>query len=186
MRAAQAPGLPVETMDAITTPVGGTSPREGHTYRMPGPRLRLTPDTSHGPLDGAWWPRCSSLELELPALVASLEPADGAVTHVTVDPDCWRTAPRRVMAPGHGHVIEVATARLPGKAHMISVECGVVGRWELLVIPPDEPAEAADELLAAAADPENMLSAPRMLARIEEYLAEETAWESQGGYTPRS
>ncbi|WP_425826894.1 DUF5994 family protein [Streptomyces fractus] len=159
-------------MDAIATPLGGTSPSDGQTYRMPEPRLRLTPGTSHGPLDGAWWPRCSSLELELPALVSSLAPADGAVTHVTVDPDCWRGVPRSVMAPGH--VIEVATVRLPDDAHAIGVECGVVGRWELLVIPPDEPVEAAVRLLAAASDPENTLSASRMLAGIEEDLAEES------------
>ncbi|MER5512950.1 DUF5994 family protein [Streptomyces sp. NPDC002766] len=39
---------------------------------MPLPRLALASGVRHGPLDGAWWPRCGSLELELPSLVAAL------------------------------------------------------------------------------------------------------------------
>ncbi|MER5512746.1 DUF5994 family protein, partial [Streptomyces sp. NPDC002766] len=39
---------------------------------MPLPRPALTSSVSHGPLAGAWWPRCGALELELPSLVAAL------------------------------------------------------------------------------------------------------------------
>ncbi|MEU9796827.1 DUF5994 family protein [Streptomyces sparsogenes] len=38
---------------------------------MPLPRLSLTPGVSHGPLDGAWWPRCDAMEVELPALIGT-------------------------------------------------------------------------------------------------------------------
>ncbi|MFJ9868446.1 DUF5994 family protein [Streptomyces sp. NPDC101165] len=167
-------------MDAITRPAEGTSPGDAQTYQMPLPRLRLTPDTSHGPLDGAWWPRCDALELELPALVGSLDPAVGTVTRVTVDPASWPDAPQTVWAPGH--VIEVVRTGLAGEAHAITLDCGTVGRWELLVIPPDEPAGAATRLLTAAADPENPLSAPLMLALAEDDLDGEAAWESEGGH----
>ncbi|MGW1025105.1 DUF5994 family protein [Streptomyces sp. NPDC002577] len=167
-------------MDAITKPAEGTSPDDAQSYWMPLPRLSLTPDVSHGPLDGAWWPRCDALELELPALVGSLDPAVGTVTRVTVDTASWRDAPQTVMSPGH--VIEVVRSGLAAEAHAITLDCGTVGRWELLVIPPDEPAGAATELLMAAADPENPLPAPRMLALAEEDLAGEATWEAEGGH----
>ncbi|MFC3572954.1 DUF5994 family protein [Streptomyces yaanensis] len=166
-------------MNAITKPAEGTAPGDGHTYRMPLPRLRLTPDVSHGPLDGEWWPRCDALELELPALVGSLDPSIGTVTRVTVGTAAWPDAPHEVMAPGH--VIEVVLTDLAAEAHAITMDCGTVGRWELLVIPPDEPAGAATRLLTAAADPENPLSVPRLLALVESGLDGQDTWESEGG-----
>ncbi|MGW3132277.1 DUF5994 family protein [Streptomyces sp. NPDC001123] len=166
-------------MDAVSKPAEGTSPGDAHSYRMPLPRLSVTPDVSHGPLDGAWWPRCDALELELPALVGSLDPAVGTLIRVTVDTASWPDAPQTVLAPGH--VIEVSLTGLAAEAHAITLDCGTVGRWELLVIPPDEPAGAASRLLTAAADPENPLSAPRILALAENGLDGEATWESEGG-----
>ena len=167
-------------MDAITQPPEGASPGDAQTYRMPLPRLRLTPDVSHGPLDGAWWPRCDALELELPGLVSFLDPGVGTVTRVTVDTASWPDAPQTVVAPGH--VIEVVRADPAAEAHAVTVDCGTVGRWELLVIPPDEPAGAATWLLTAAADPDNPLSARRMLALAEDGLDGDATWESEGGH----
>ncbi|KUN78554.1 DUF5994 family protein [Streptomyces griseoruber] len=155
-------------MDAITRPAEGTPPGDAHTYRMPLPRLSLAPDVSHGPPDGAWWPRCDALELELPALIGSLDPGVGTVTHVTVATAAWPGAPQEVMAPGH--VIEVALTDLAAGAHAITLDCGTGGRWELLVIPPDEPAEAATRLLTVAAAPGNALSAPRGPVYVESGL----------------
>ncbi|WP_245726954.1 DUF5994 family protein [Streptomyces longwoodensis] len=113
-------------MNASTEPAEGTAPGDGHCYRMPSPRLRLTPDASHGPLDGAWWPRCGALELELPVLVGSLDPGIGTITRVTVGTAAWPDAPREVMAPGH--VIEVVLTDSAAEAHAITVDCGTVGR----------------------------------------------------------
>ncbi|MGW2935602.1 DUF5994 family protein [Streptomyces sp. NPDC001156] len=166
-------------MNAITKPAEGATPGDAHTYRMPLPRLNLTPDVSHGPLDGAWWPRCDALELELPSLVGSLDPNVGTVTRVTVGTAAWPDAPQKVMAPGH--VIEVVLTDLAAGAHAITLDCGTVGRWELLVIPPDEPAGAATRLLTAAADPGNPLSAPRLLALVENGPDGQDTWESEGG-----
>ncbi|MFE9092919.1 DUF5994 family protein [Streptomyces sp. NPDC007264] len=148
---------------------------------MPLPRLSLAPDGSHGPLDGAWWPRCHALELELPALVGSLDPGHGTVTRVTVDPAAWPDAPHTVPAPDH--VIEVARADAGTATHVITLDCGTAGRWELLVVPPDEPDAAAARLLATAADPWNPLTAAQLLARAETDLVGESAWESEGGPT---
>ncbi|MFR9790675.1 DUF5994 family protein [Streptomyces sp. MB22_4] len=86
-------------MNAIAKPAEGTAPDDGHSSRMPSPRLRLTPDTSHGPLDGAWWPHCDALEPGLPALVAFLDPGIGTVTRVTLGTASWPDAPHVVVPP---------------------------------------------------------------------------------------
>ncbi|MGW3209572.1 DUF5994 family protein [Streptomyces sp. NPDC001135] len=80
---------------------------------MPTPRLALTPDVSHGPLDGAWWPRCDALELELPSLVGSLEPDPDTTVRVTVDPAEWPDTPCTVMAPGRVTAVEPADPENP-------------------------------------------------------------------------
>ncbi|WP_234435981.1 DUF5994 family protein [Streptomyces sp. NRRL S-813] len=146
-------------------------------YSMPLPRLALTPDVSHGPLDGAWWPRCDALELELPSLIGSLEPDPGAAVRVSVDPAEWPDAPNTVMAPGR--VIAVEPAGPGSEAHVITLDCGTVGRWVLLVVPPGEPAETAARLLAAATDPDNPLTAARMLALAETGRLDGTADEAE-------
>ncbi|MFF9096315.1 DUF5994 family protein [Streptomyces sp. NPDC014802] len=147
------------------------------------PRLRLTPGVSQGPLDGAWWPRCDALELELPVLVGSLDPGIGTVTRVTVGTAAWPDAPWEVMA--HGHVIEVVLTDSVAEAHAVTVDCGTMGRWELLVIPPSEPARVATRLLTTAADPANPLPAPRLLALAESSLDEQDAWGSEAEAGPR-
>ncbi|MGW1586388.1 DUF5994 family protein [Streptomyces sp. NPDC002386] len=152
-------------MEPSDTPPEDPTSASAHTYRMPRPRLTLTTDASHGPLDGAWWPRCDALELELPSLVESLEPDPDTTVRVTVDPAEWPDAPRTVMAPGG--VIAVEPAGPGSEAHVITLECGTVGRWVLMIVPPEEPSGTAARLLAAAADPENPLTAARMLALAE-------------------
>ncbi|MEU5224819.1 DUF5994 family protein [Streptomyces toyocaensis] len=111
---------------------------------------------------------------------------------MTVGTAAWPDAPQEVMAPGH--VIEVVLTDSAAEAHVITVDCGTVGRWELLVIPPDEPArvatQAADRcyrplLPTAAADPANPLSAPRLPALAESGLDGQDAGESEGGAGPR-
>ncbi|WP_432195917.1 DUF5994 family protein [Streptomyces sp. bgisy027] len=165
-------------MDSPTPPAGDRPPSDAHTYRMPLARLRLTPEASDGPLDGAWWPRCDALELELPALVGSLDPGRGTVTRVTVGAAAWPDAPLTVSAPDH--VIEVVLSDATAEEHAITLDCGTLGRWELLVVPPDEPAGTAERLLTAAADPWNPLSAQRTLAHVEDGFGREGAWEQHG------
>ncbi|MEU0677690.1 DUF5994 family protein [Streptomyces sp. NPDC006172] len=165
-------------MDSLAPPAEGMPPDDEHTYRMPLARLSLTPESSHGPLDGAWWPRCDVLELELPALVGSLDPGHGTVTRVTVGSAAWPDAPGTVPAPDH--MIEVVLSDTADEAHAITLECGTVGRWELLVIPPDEPTGAAGRLLTAAADPRNTQSAQRILARVEDGLGQESGRQRNG------
>ncbi|MFD7697612.1 DUF5994 family protein [Streptomyces sp. NPDC059805] len=169
-------------MNATTEPAEGTAPGDGHSSRMPLPRLRLMPGVSHGPLDGAWWPRCDALGLELPALIGSSDPGVGTATRVTVETVPWPDAPQKVMAPGH--MIEVVPADSAARTHAITVDCGTVGSWELLVIAPDEPARVATGVLAAAAGPANPLSASRLLALAGSGLDGQDTWESEGGAGP--
>ncbi|MEU6771802.1 DUF5994 family protein [Streptomyces sp. NPDC046759] len=144
---------------------------------MPLPRLTLTPDVSHGPLDGAWWPRCDALELELPSLVSSLEAGTAATIRVTVDPAEWPDAPHTVMAPGR--VIAVEPAQPGSGAHVITLDCGTAGHWVLLVVPPGAPAGTAARLLAAAADPENPLTAARMPALADKGRPVDTTGDAE-------
>jgi hypothetical protein len=144
---------------------------------MPPPRLALTPDVSHGPLDGAWWPRCDALELELPSLIGSLEPDAGAAVRVSVDPAEWPDAPNTVMAPGR--VISVEPAGPGSEAHVITLDCGTVRRWVLLVVPPGEPAATAARLLAAATDSDNPLTVARLLTLVETDRLDGTTGEAE-------
>lgn len=170
-------------MEPVGTPAESDPTAEARTYRMPQPRVTLTPDVSHGPLDGAWWPHCDALELELPALVGMLEPEPGAEVRVAVDPAEWPDTPYTVMAPGREIAVEPAG---PGsEAHVITLDCGTVGRWVLMVVPPEEPAGTAARLLAAAADPENPLTASRMLALAETGRLGTAAGEAEGGTSAR-
>lgn len=150
-------------MEPSSTPGEDPLADGGHAYRMPLPRLALTPGLSHGPLDGAWWPRCDALELELPSLVAALEPDRGSTVRVSVDAAQWPDTPHTVMAPGQ--VIAVEMTGSAGEAHVITLDCDTVGRWVLLVVPPQELAERAARVMAAAADPALHLGASTLMAR---------------------
>lgn len=68
------------------------------------------------------------------------------------------------MAPGR--VLKVVGTDLAAEAHALTRDCGTVGRWDLLVIPPDESVGAAIRLTGAA-DPENRLPTPRIRALAE-------------------
>ncbi|MGW1860289.1 DUF5994 family protein [Streptomyces collinus] len=151
-------------MDVTGTPAEGVSSDGTHTYRMPAARVALAPGGGHGPLHGAWWPRCDMLELELPALLGSLDPG-GIVARVTVDTVAWPGVPQKVTLPGR--VIEVVLSAVDAEVHAIALDWDTAGHRELLVIPPGESRAAATWLLAAAADPANTLTAAHMLALAE-------------------
>ncbi|MFD7583209.1 DUF5994 family protein [Kitasatospora sp. NPDC059817] len=117
-------------------------------------RLRLTPEgTTPGRLDGAWWPRSHDLLRELPPLAAALDPRWGRITRVTVNPAHWPVIPRRV--PVAGHVIHVGWFDQEQDADEVMVCSFIPLRLELLVIPPDAEASAAERLMTTASDPAN-------------------------------
>ncbi|MFD9303548.1 DUF5994 family protein [Streptomyces sp. NPDC060048] len=168
----------------MTTTLDRTAPRD-LAAKLPA-RLSLTPKTAlAGLLDGAWWPRSRDLEVELPALAAALEEPWGRVTRVTVNPTRWPVVPHTV--PTHGHVVHVGwfTEQDPDKLILLSY---TVGRWDLLVIPPETAPAAAARLMSAAAIPGSALTAGVLMANeaaigrgIRDTQRQEAGWESEGG-----
>ncbi|MGA5703319.1 DUF5994 family protein [Peterkaempfera bronchialis] len=125
-------------------------------------RLSVTPADRHpGPLDGAWWPRSRDLPTELLALTATLDHLWGRITRVTVNPRFWPTVPRKV--PVAGHLVHVGWFD-EQDAHDLLLLSYTVGRWDLLVVPPETDPAAAARLMAAAADPRNTSTASALMA----------------------
>ncbi|CAM5645665.1 hypothetical protein SAVIM338S_06386 [Streptomyces avidinii] len=148
-------------------------------------RLVLTPKTAlAGQLDGAWWPRSRDLEAELPALVAALVQPWGRITRVTVNPVRWPVVPPKVPVTGHTLHVGWFTEQDPDKLILLSY---TVGRWDLLVVPPQTSPAAAARLMAAAAVSGSVLTAGALIAaeavigRRPDVRNREDAWESEGG-----
>ncbi|MDX3534823.1 DUF5994 family protein [Streptomyces sp. MB09-01] len=168
----------------MTTTLDRTAPRD-LPVELPA-RLSLTPKTTFaGQLDGAWWPRSRDLESELPALAAALDEPWGRVTRVSVNPTRWSAVPRTV--PVGGRVLHVGwfTEQDPDKLILLSY---TVGRWDLLVIPPETEPAAAARLMAAAAIPGSVLTAGVLMANetvigrgIGDARRREATWEGEGG-----
>ncbi|WP_327733587.1 DUF5994 family protein [Streptomyces nojiriensis] len=168
----------------MTTTLDRTAPR-ALAAELPA-RLSLTPKTTlAGQLDGAWWPRSRDLEAELPALAAALDEPWGRITRVSVNPVRWPVVPRTVAVAGHVLHVGWFTEQDPDKLILLSY---TVGRWDLLVIPPETEPAAAARLMAAAAIPGSVLAADVLMANetvigrgIRDARRREAAWEDEGG-----
>ncbi|MFI8193901.1 DUF5994 family protein [Streptomyces sp. NPDC085946] len=154
----------------------------------PSPRLSFAP-TGSAPalLDGAWWPRSRDLDAELPALAAVLDPLWGRITRITVNPGQWPVIPRKV--PLTGHVVKVGWFRAEQDPHELLLLSYHVGRWNLLVVPPQTPPAEAAWLMAAASDPTRTSTASTLMEEAAHLgdVAEtdrtvEAAWDSEGGH----
>ncbi|MEU9106817.1 DUF5994 family protein [Streptomyces xanthophaeus] len=168
----------------MTTILERTAPRD-LAAELP-TRLSLAPKTTlAGQLDGAWWPRSRDLEAELPLLAAALEEPWGRVTRVTVNPARWPVVPHTVTVDGRTLHVGWFTEQDPDKLILLSY---TVGRWDLLVIPPETAPAAAARLMAAAAVPGSALTAGVLMANetvigrgIRDRMRREATWESEGG-----
>ncbi|MFF4435163.1 DUF5994 family protein [Streptomyces sp. NPDC001513] len=168
----------------MTTTLDRTAPRD-LAAELPA-RLSLTPKTTlAGQLDGAWWPYSRDLEAELPALAAALEEPWGRITRVSVNPGRWPVVPRTVAVAGRVLHVGWFTEQDPDKLILLSY---TVGRWDLLVIPPETEPAAAARLLAAAAIPGSVLAAGVLMANevvigrgIRDARRREATWEDEGG-----
>lgn len=153
-------------------------------------RLRLAPRSALvTALDGAWWPHSRDLAAELPPLMAALDELWGRITRVTVNPTRWPVVPSRVEVAGRAVHVGRFVEQDPDKLILLSF---TVGRWDLLVIPPETAPASAARLLAAAALPGSMLSARTLMANeavIGRGVREaqrreadwEVTWETEGG-----
>lgn len=141
----------VDTMTVLTARPPPTTPL-AEPFGHPPLRLSLKPPgPQSGLLDGAWWPHSRDLAHELPALTDLLDPLWGRITRVTVNPTHWPIIPRKV--PVNGHVVKVGWFRQEQDPHQLLLLSYQVGRWDLLIIPPETGAAAAARLMAAACDP---------------------------------
>jgi hypothetical protein len=167
--------------------------------RRESPVLRLalrptgTPGTLPiGALDGAWWPRSDDLARELPSLVDTLDRSWGRITRVNVNPTHWQPLPREVPVPGR--VVKVGWFTTEQDPHKLLLMSYRLGRWDLLVIPPQTSQAAAARLMAAATDQAGAPSASEIIAAEHGRHADadlfaaarsdsgpESAWESEGG-----
>ncbi|GAA3134869.1 DUF5994 family protein [Streptomyces rameus] len=168
----------------MTTTLDRTAPRD-LAAELPA-RLSLTPKTPlAGQLDGAWWPYSRDLEAELPPLTAALDTFWGRVTRVTVNPTRWPVVPHTVAVGGRRLHVGWFTEQDPDKLILLSY---TVGRWDLLVVPPETAPAAAARLMAAAAIPGSALTAGLLMADeaviasgIRDIVRREATWEDEGG-----
>jgi hypothetical protein len=138
------------------------------TTNRPAPaalRLRLDGGPSRkAALDGAWWPRTTDAQAELPSLLEALGSRRGQITHVLLGSAEWDMPHPRRLAPGR------AAARLgwytsqPAGVVTIMTEFGR-DRFDLLVVPPGTAPDAADAAMTAAADADES-SASELLGSI--------------------
>ncbi|MFD9430659.1 DUF5994 family protein [Streptomyces sp. NPDC060002] len=141
-------------------------------------------------LDGAWWPRSRDLGAELPSLTAVLEPRWGRITRVTVNPTHWPAVPRKV--PVAGHVVKVGWFLTEQDPHELLLLSYRVGRWNLLVIPPQTDPVSAAWLMSAASNPLGTSTASRLMEQAvrlrtawETDRSLEAVWDSEGGHGAR-
>jgi hypothetical protein len=104
-------------------------------------------------IDGAWWPRSYDLLEELPQLLAGLPLAWGHISSVTVNGATWSATPGRMLV--FNQVVRLRRALAASAPHTVVLLAPGRGRWDLLVVPPDTTGEAAEPLMAAAADDGN-------------------------------
>jgi hypothetical protein len=158
----------------------------------------IDPPAQRTTLDGAWWPRTRSLSDELPGLVKELHRRGIRVTRAAYNPDGWDPAPRRLQADSR--VIRLGWFRSIDPQLLDLIGDSKRGRLDLLVVPPDTAAAAAQQAFTAATDhanrrtPTALLGAPgptgspipRPRPAADRVGAEETAvWDSEGGHQRR-
>ncbi|MFF5449134.1 DUF5994 family protein [Streptomyces sp. NPDC012888] len=168
----------------MTTTLERTPPRD-IAAELPA-RLSLTPkSTLAGQLDGAWFPYSRDLRAELPVLLAALDEPWGRITRVTVNPVRWPVVPHTVPMDGRRPHVGWFTEQDPDKLILLSYK---VGRWDLLVVPPETGPAAAARLMAAAAIPGSVLTAGALMANeaaigrgIHDARRRQDTWEGEGG-----
>ena len=153
-------------------------------------RLSLIPvGSASARIDGAWWPYSRDLAAELPALTDELDVRWDRITRVTVNPTYWPVIPHKVQ--GNGHVMKVGWFKEEQDPHQLMLLSYRLGRWDLLIIPPQTPPATGAWLLSAAADPLRTSTGSQLMEEAARRAADETAgdpeavWDSEGGHAAR-
>ncbi|AKL69693.1 hypothetical protein M444_02380 [Streptomyces sp. Mg1] len=123
-------------------------------------------------------PLCHSLSPSLPCWCSTVFSTRSRSTR-------WPAVPHTVNTAGHIIHVGLFTEQHPDK--LILLSC-TVGRWDLLVIPPETEPAAAARLMAAAAIPGSVLTAGALMADeaaigrgLRDTRNREDTWESEGG-----
>lgn len=179
-------------MNATTDYAPRASDPSAHQLRL---RLKSAGDPP-GLLDGAWWPYSRDLPRELPPLIDVLDPLWGRIMRIAVNPLHWPPLPRKV--PVTGHVVKVGWFTAELDPHKLLLLSRHVGRWDLLVIPPQAEPATAHRLMSAAIDPHMSATASALIEGEEgqhdtssipvrsDPARREGAWEDEDGAYIRS
>jgi hypothetical protein len=136
------------------------------TTNRPAPaalRLKLDGGPSRkAALDGAWWPRTTDAQAELPSLLEALGDRRGQITHVLLGATEWDLPHPRRLASGRDATRLGWYTSQPAGVVTIMTEFGR-DRFDLLVVPPGMAPEAADAVMAAPADADDESSASDLL-----------------------
>ena len=109
----------------------------------------------------AWWPRSRDLARELPSLVAVLDECWGRITRVAVNVRRWPEIPEKV--PAGIHTVSVGWFDAEQDPDDLLLLSYTVGRWDLLVVPPECDPDRAARLMSAAADVHNRQSVRELM-----------------------
>ncbi len=125
------------------------------------PRLVLAPTRAdYAVLDGGWWPRSWDPVAELPGLVLALAARFGPIRQLMLAGAAWDRRFRR-LAVGTG-VVRMGWFTSMDPALLIATTYRG-DQIDLLVVPPQTPAMAAEQAMATAANPTNVVRAPDIL-----------------------
>jgi hypothetical protein len=155
----------------------------------PSPRLILAPvRAGRAVLDGGWWPRSWDPLAELPGLVLALSARYGPIRQLMLNSGTWDSRPTRLAVDGG--VARMGWFASLDPAVLVATTYGG-DQVDLLVVPPRTAATAAENAMAGAADPTNVLRAQAILAAMPTTPApdpgagadEQPVWDNEGGRT---
>ncbi len=170
----------------------GTAAPRSSTPDVPStvPRLALRAEGSRGgPVDGAWWPRSTSLVTELSPLLVELHRRGIRITRANYHRSGWAQGPHSFRADGD-RTIHLGWFR-GIDPHLLRLR-GVDGeRLDLLVVPVGTPPGVAGRVLAAAGGDARAASPTALLAAAGTLSAADApgpaaAWVSEGGRPGRT
>jgi hypothetical protein len=116
-------------------------------------------------LDGGWWPRSRDPVAELPGLILALNDRFGMIRQLMLNAESWDGRFRRLAVGSRNVRVEWSSTGEPGTLPGTLIATTDHGdRIDLLVVPPDAPAAAANGAMSAASDPDNRLGAGAVLS----------------------
>jgi hypothetical protein len=150
------------------------------------PRVLLEPTSSRRTLlDGGWWPRSTDPVAELPGLVLAIDAVHGPVTRLVLAADGWDSHPTRLGVAGRVLRLGYFSSQ---PSSLLTALCANGDRVDLLVVPPDTPAGAADAAMIVAASTSNRIHAQHILVsastpKRQTSDAAEAPWRPTGVHT---